>query len=166
MTQVCALFLAEVEISRTSLASRTHFEILGLEIQVLGLEGSSPQKLHCPRLEDSTFLELLKCCKAPEKFFGKRFFSGDCWKFFIRTFFLESTCACVLLCPWPWEGLSLIGAVLGLGLGFFVSLTLASSLVSSTPPLILRYLCITGTPKKGTWLNAPLNTFLNRLKLL
>ena len=49
----------EVESSRTSLASRTssrtHFEVLGLEGQVLGLglEASSPRKLACPRLEDS-----------------------------------------------------------------------------------------------------------------
>ena len=39
-------------------SSRTHFEVLGLglEGQVLGrgLEASSPQKLACPRLEDST----------------------------------------------------------------------------------------------------------------
>ena len=43
---------------RTSLASRTHFEVfgLGLEDQVLGLGLGplSPQKLPCPRLEDST----------------------------------------------------------------------------------------------------------------
>ena len=47
---------AEVESSRTSLASRTHFEVLGLEGQVLGLglEASSPRKLACPQLEDST----------------------------------------------------------------------------------------------------------------
>ena len=47
---------AEVESSRTSLASSTHFEVLGLglEGQVLGLEASSPRKLACPRLEDST----------------------------------------------------------------------------------------------------------------
>ena len=40
--------------SRTS--SRTHFEVLGLglEGQVLGLEASSPRKLACPRLKDST----------------------------------------------------------------------------------------------------------------
>ena len=60
------LSLPEVESSRTSLASRTssrtHFEVLGLglglEGQVLGLglglEASSPRKLACPRLEDST----------------------------------------------------------------------------------------------------------------
>ena len=40
-------FIPEVESSRTSLASRTHFE-------VLGLEASSPRKLACPRLEDSS----------------------------------------------------------------------------------------------------------------
>ena len=77
------------------------------------------------------------------------------WKIFVKTFFfLESTCACVLgSWPWPRAFLSLASrvsvlgkAVLGLGLGFFlgpwpwpriffVSLALASSLVSSTPPL-------------------------------
>ena len=52
--------LSKVESSRTSLASRTSsrtpFEVLGLEGQVLGLglEASSPRKLPCPRLEDST----------------------------------------------------------------------------------------------------------------
>ena len=55
---------AEVESSRTSLASRTssrtHFEVLGLglglegQVLGLGLEASSPRKLACPRLEDST----------------------------------------------------------------------------------------------------------------
>ena len=50
-----------------SLASRTYFE-------VLGLEASSPRKLACPRCEDSTIFELLKFCGAPEKFFGKRVF--------------------------------------------------------------------------------------------
>ena len=38
---------SEVESLRTSLASRTHFD-------VLGLEASSPRKLPCPRLEDSS----------------------------------------------------------------------------------------------------------------
>ena len=44
---------------------------------------------------------------------------------------MENTCACVLS-PWPWpqEGL-----FLALALKFFVSLALASSLVSSTSPL-------------------------------
>ena len=40
--------------SRTSL--RTHLTVLGFgfEGQALGFEASSPQKLTCPRLEDST----------------------------------------------------------------------------------------------------------------
>ena len=44
--------LSEVE------SSRTHFEVLGLglegQVLGLGLEASSPRKLACPRLEDST----------------------------------------------------------------------------------------------------------------
>ena len=44
---------AEVESSKTSLASRTHFE-------VLGLEASSPRKLTCPRFEDSTIFWTVK----------------------------------------------------------------------------------------------------------
>ena len=49
-------YVTEVESLRTSLASRTHFEVLGfgLEGQVLCLEASSPQKSPCPGLEDST----------------------------------------------------------------------------------------------------------------
>ena len=39
-------------------SSRTHFEVLGLglegQVLGLGLEASSPLKLACPRLEDST----------------------------------------------------------------------------------------------------------------
>ena len=46
--QVGQMVLAEVE------SSRTDFEVLGLEGQVLGLEASSPRKLACPRLEDSS----------------------------------------------------------------------------------------------------------------
>ena len=49
--------------------SRTHFEVLGLDLegQVLGLEASGPRKLLCPRHEDSTiFLPLKFCCKTPE----------------------------------------------------------------------------------------------------
>ena len=137
-----------MESSRTSLASRTHFEVLGLglegQVLGLGLEASSPRKLACPRLEDSTIFWMLKFCGALEKFFGKRFLVEIAWKnfektfFFIflrspkkflwRPFFLESTCACVLgPLPWPRAFLSLASrvsvlgkAVLGLGLGFFL----------------------------------------------
>ena len=120
-------------------SSRTHFE-------VLGLEASSPRKLPCPRLEESTIFELLKFrwktpenlqkpffgffkSRSPEKTFLKTFFFWDRLKKIFRTFFLENTCVCVLG-PWPREGLSL-------ALKFFVFLALASSLVSSTPPLHL-----------------------------
>ena len=51
-----------MESSRIFLASRTHFEVLGLEAQVLalGLKALSPRKFPCPRLEDSTVFEQLK----------------------------------------------------------------------------------------------------------
>ena len=44
------------------MASRTHFEVLGLEGQVLGLglEASSPRKLTCSRLGDSTIFRTVK----------------------------------------------------------------------------------------------------------
>ena len=135
-----------MESSRTFLASRTHFEVLGLEGQVLGLglEASRPRKLACPRLEDSIIFWIVKILWSAWKIFWKRFFCGDrlknfwedlfffyfgdrlknfCEDFF---FFLESTCACVLG-PWPRAFLSLASrvsvlgkAVLGLGLGSFL----------------------------------------------
>ena len=52
----------------------------------------------------------------------------ECLKNFLKTFFLENTCGCVLG-PWPWpraflslasKGSVLGKAVLGLGLGFFL----------------------------------------------
>ena len=125
----------EVESSRTS--SRTHFEVLGLEGQVLGLglETSSPRKLTCPRLEDSTIFWIVKILWSAWKIFWKPFFlwrspEKFLWRpfFFFFFFFLESTCACVLS-PWPWplaflslaSRVSVLGkAVLGLGLGFFL----------------------------------------------
>ena len=115
-------------------SSRTHFE-------VLGLEASSPRKLPCPRLEDSTIFWTVEfCCKTPEtlrkicevlflfsssgdhlkKNFWRPFFWDRLKKCFENLFFSENTCACVLG-PWPREGLSL---------------TLVSSLASSTPPLL------------------------------
>ena len=154
-----------MESSRTSLASRTHFEVLGL-----GLETSSPRKLACPRLEDSTIFWNVKILWSAWKIFWKTFFSGDRLKNFCEDlffffgnrlknfcedlfFFLESTCA---LCPWS---LALASSIPVLGLEsvcprkgcpwpwpwpriFFVSLALAlaSSLVSSTPPLVCIYL--------------------------
>ena len=124
---------------------------------------SRPQVLeNWPVLGSRTalFFGMLKFCGAVEKFFGKRFLVEIAWKIFVKTFFffffeiawkifvkiffLESTCA---LCPWS---LALASSIPVLGLesvcprkgcpwpwprNFFVSL--ASSLVSSTPPLII-----------------------------
>ena len=154
ITATCkAVFVSEVESSRTSLASRTHFEVLGLglegQVLGLGLEASSPRKLACPRLEDSTIFWNVKILWSAWKIFWKTFFSGDHLKNFCEVFFFfffsESTCA---LCPW-----SLASSIPVLGLEsvcprkgcpwpwiFFVSLALASSLVSSTPPLV--FLCL------------------------
>ena len=121
-------------------SSRTHFEVLGL-----GLETSSPRKLACPRLEDSTIFLIVKILWSTWKIFWKTSFCEDrlknfCedlfffffWRlpeiFLWRSFFLESTCACVLG-PWSWpraflslaSRVSVLGkAVLGLGLGFFL----------------------------------------------
>ena len=114
-------------------SSRTHFE-------VLGLEASSPRKLACLGSRTAPIFELLKFCEALENFFGKRFFVEIAGKIFVKTFFfffwralalvslvlgLESVCP-RKGCPWPWPRI------------FFVSLALdlASSLVSSTPPLV------------------------------
>ena len=118
-------------------------------------------------LDGGTRPPTIKCWAYPNQKFWVRQWIGDrLKKIFEDLFFLESTCACVLgPWPWPWAFLSLASrgsvfgkAVLGLGLGlerfclrkgcpwpwpwpriFFVSLALAlaSSLVSSTPPLII-----------------------------
>ena len=109
--------IPEVESLRTSWASRTHFK-------VLGLEASSPRKLPCPRLEDSTIFLVVESLRSAWKTFWKTVFSGDHLKIFSEDLFLESTCAFVLgPWPWPWSLLSLAsrGSVLGravLGLGF------------------------------------------------
>ena len=65
----------EVEFSRTYLAFRTHFEVLGLglEGQVLGLEASSPRNWPDLGSRTTLFFELLKVCGALKKIFGKRF---------------------------------------------------------------------------------------------
>ena len=146
-----------MESSRTSLASRTssrtHFEVvgLGLEGQVLGLglEASSPRKLACPRLEDSTIFWIVKILWSAWKNFWKAFFYEDRLKnfcedlflflffFFLRSpekilsrpFFFWRALALCVLGPWPWpraflslaSRVSVLGkAVLGLGLGFFL----------------------------------------------
>ena len=123
---------------------------LASKVKSLAL-ASRPQVLeNWPVLGSRTavFFELLKFCEALEKFFGKRFFVEIARKIFVNTFFffffgehlrlcpwslassipvlgLESVCP-RKGCPWPWPRI------------FFVSLALASSLVSLTPPLLIR----------------------------
>ena len=138
---------AEVESSRTSLASRRHFEVLGL-----GLETSSPRKLPCPRLEDRLFLNCWNFVDCLKKNFRRRFLLENNWKFFFRIFFFWKKFLKTIffgellhLCPW-FSALASSIPVLGLERVcprkgcpwpriFFVSLALASSLVFSTPPL-------------------------------
>ena len=132
-----------MESSRTSLvsntSSRAHFEVLGLDLegQVLGLEASSPRKLACLRLEDSTIFRIVKILWSAWKIFWKTFFVKSTWKIFVKTFFFRRALALVSLvlghglehsCPWPQEclsseGLSLASdffCVLGLGLEPYV----------------------------------------------
>ena len=96
------LLVTEVE------SSRTHFQVLGL-----GLEASSPRKLPCPWLEDSTFFsKSLKFSKSPEKTILEGvFYWRTPEKNFQRPFFLRTLALEPLVlehsCPWPREGLSL-----------------------------------------------------------
>ena len=122
---------------------------LALKVKSLALR---PQVLeNWPVLGSRTalFFELLKFCGALEKSFWKTLFCGDRLKNFREDLFflfsfgehlrlcswslalassipvlgLESVCP-RKGCPWPWPRI------------FFVSLALASRLVSSTPPLL------------------------------
>ena len=141
LERMCSLMLnfgylnpvPEVEFLRTSLASRAHFGVLGLEGQVLGLEASSPRKLPCTRLEKST------------AFWINEVFFTSLEKFAWRPFFWEHLppVSSVLglglehSCPWPRAFLSLASraSVLGravLGLGFFSVLGLEPCVLDST----------------------------------
>ena len=105
--------------------------VLALASKVKSLAlASRPQVLeNWPVLGSRTavFFELLKFCEALEKFFGKR--KRLCpWSLALASSIpvlgLERVCP-RKGCPWPWPWI------------FFVSLALASSLVSSTSPLDL-----------------------------
>ena len=129
-------------------SSRTHFEVLGL-----GLEASSPRKLPCPRLEDSTIFEPLEfrwkmpkpCGKSAKIFFlvsssrdrpKKHFEDLFRLKSFFKTFFLRSPekkfCG-----PFFWRTLASVSLVLGLGLERVCPWPwLRIFFVSSTSPLV------------------------------
>ena len=149
--------ISEVESSRTSLASRTssrtHFEVLSL-----GLEASSPRKLPCPRLEDSTIFEPLKfrwkTSETLRKICKDLFLVSSCRDRLKKNFedlFFENTCVCVLG-SWPREGLSLASkffCVLGLGLepcvldstsGKYV--VTAGALLKSLYPKLFHVACV------------------------
>ena len=94
---------------------------------------SRPQKLACPRLEDSTSFWIVKILWSAWKIFWKTCFRGDRLKNNFcedLVFYLESTCACVLglgpahSCPWPWECLSSERLSLALASDFFCVLGL------------------------------------------
>ena len=104
-----------MESLRTSLALRTHFE-------VLGLEAPSPRKLACPRLEDSSIFWIVKILWSAWKTFWKTFFCGDRLKNFCEDLFF-----CFFLFwrspekfMWRpffffWRALALVSPVFGLG---------------------------------------------------
>ena len=136
---------------RTSLASRTHFEVLGLGLENFlksfhfeVLLKSFHFEVLVLGLRTALFFKWLKSCRSAKKRFCKPFFLDRRKKNFEDLFL--------------WKTLAFVTLVLGLGLGhfclalasdFFVSLALASSLVSSTPPL--------GTNPQ---MNLPKNPFL------
>ena len=139
---------------------------------------SRPQVLeNWPVLSSRTalFLGMLKFCGALEKLFGKRFLMEIAWrleiarKIFVKTFiffFGEH----LRLCPWS---LALASSIPVLGHEsvcsrkgcprpwpriFFMSLALASSLESSTPPLLTTLrLSTSGLPIKIITLEAPIS---------
>ena len=110
-------------------SSRTHFEVLGLSLGLegqvlgLGLEASSPRKLACPRLEDSTIFWIVKILWSAGKIFWKAFFCGDCLKIFCEDLFfcfffgdrLKKFCEDFFLFFFFWRALALVSLVLGLG---------------------------------------------------
>ena len=127
------------------------FLILASKVKSLAL-ASKPQVLeNCPVLGSRTalFFDLLKFVgkrQKPRGKFAKTFFvflvwrspEKICLKTFLFPFWRTLAPVSLVLGPWPREGLSLKG--LFLALDFLVSL--ASSLVSSTPLLIINVLIL------------------------
>ena len=105
---------------------------------------SSILRYLCPRKKSSFEKFWWRHCMwfvvwaPPIKISGYAYELEIAWKTFLKTFFLENTCGCVLG-PWPWAFLSLASrgsvlgkAVLGLGLEFFCVLGLEPCVLDST----------------------------------
>ena len=124
-----------------SLLPRGHILMfLASKVKSLALASKSEVLENCPVLGSRTalFFALLKFCGSPKNFFSRSFFFGERLKKFLKTFFLDNTCACVLG-PWTLaSSIHILGLerALALASDFFVFLTLASSLASWTPPLL------------------------------
>ena len=116
-----------------------------------GLEASSPRKLACPRLEDSTIFWKVKILRSGWKIFWKAFFPRRslekflwrpffffffeiAWKIFVKTFFFFFG-----------EHLRFVSLVLGLGLEAFLSLaSRVSVLGKAVLGLGLEFFCVLG----------------------
>ena len=121
---------------------------LALDSKVKSLASKSQVLENYPVLGSriALFFEWLNFCRSLEKCFDDLFFSGDrLKKIFEDIFLFENTCVCILG-PWPREGLSSEELSSALTSDFFVSLALASSLMSSTPPLGLNNRKLWGKP--------------------
>ena len=122
---------------------------------------SSPQKLPCPRLEDSTLSWGVKSLRSAWKIFWKTFFVEMPENFFWRLFFWDRlinfsedfffvfvwrALALVSLglglehsCPWPQEGLSSVGLSLA-SVFFFCDLGLEPFVLDSTSAHLLFFI--------------------------
>ena len=156
--------------------SRRHIlKSLALASRVKSLAlASRPQVLkNWPVLGSRTalFFKMLKFCETLEKYFGKRFFVEIAWKsfffffeiawkIFVKTFVLESTCACVLG-PWPWprEGLSSERLSLALASDFFCVLGLGLE------PCVLDSTSAKQTAQRGYVTSGILNSEISVLVL-
>ena len=77
---------SEVESSRTSLALRTQFEVLGL-----GLEASKSSKMPCPRPRTALFFDWLKMGQGHDLFVLRLKFLGKIAIFCVKIFFFRRT---------------------------------------------------------------------------
>ena len=117
---------------------------LASKVESLALASKSQVLENCPVLGSRTalFFEWLKVCRSAEKNFLDRFF-GDQQKKFLKTFFFGEH---LRLCPWflalassiPVFGLERVCPRKGCPWPWIFFVSLASSLVSSTPPLLRR----------------------------